>query len=49
MEAHYLVSLGAANLLKSKRRSDKAVSFPQADMERIFHVHMNVEGGCIVV
>ena len=39
MLARYLVSQGVINSQKSKRRSDKAVSSPQASEERTFHVN----------
>ena len=49
MLVQYLVLLGATNLQKLKRRSEKAVNSPKASRERIFHVHMLVESLCIIV
>ena len=49
MLGHYLVSLGATYSRKSKRRSDMAINSPQANKERMFHVHMLVNSLSIVV
>ena len=48
MLTQYLVSIGATNLRKSKRRNDEAATSPQADKESAFHVHLFVESFCIV-
>ena len=49
MLAQYLVSLGAANLRKSKSKIFKAVNSPQVNKERTFHVHLLLESFCIVI
>ena len=48
MLANYLVSLGANNMRKPKKRSAKAANSPQVNKERTFHDHLLMESFCII-
>ena len=48
MLAQYLVLLGAISLQKSMKKSIKAVSSPQIEKERTFHVHLLMESFYVI-